>query len=65
MRGKRGDSAFAENSGEIAADELREFLEADRFGATVDPKFKEELRQALWEFLQSRTGRVEDCGDSS
>jgi hypothetical protein len=55
MRDKRGGSEFAENPGEITMDELREFLEADLFGATADPKFKEELRQTLWDFLQSKT----------
>ena len=59
MRDKRGDSELAENFREITVDELREFLETDLFGATADPKFKEELRQTLWDFLQSRT----DCGD--
>ena len=57
MRDKRGGSEFAENSGEVAKDELREFLEADLVGATADPKFKEELRQTLWDFLQNRTDR--------
>ncbi len=61
MRDKRGDSEFAENLGEVTMDELREFLEADQFGVTADPKFKEELRQTLWDFLQSRTDR----GDNS
>ena len=60
MRDKRGGSELAENFREITVDELREFLEADLFGATADPKFKEELRQTLWDFLQSGT----DCGDN-
>jgi hypothetical protein len=55
MRDTRGDSALAGNLREITMDELREFLEADLFGATADPKFKEELRQTLWDFLQSKT----------
>ena len=58
MRDERGDSGFAENFREITMDELREFLEADPFGATANPKFKEELRQTLWDFLQSRRDRV-------
>ena len=62
MRGKRSGSEFAEDFGEVAMDELREFLEADLVGATADPKFKEELRQTLWDLLQSRTDRV-DIGD--
>ena len=57
MRDKRGGSEFAENLGEITMDELREFLETDLVGATADPKFKEELRQTLWDLLQSRTDR--------
>ena len=65
MRDKRGDSESAENIREIAMDELREFLEADLFGATADPKFKEELRQTLWDFLQRRTDRVEIGGNGS
>ena len=59
MRDKRGDSELAENFREITTDELREFLEADLFGATADPKFKEELRQTLWDFLQRRSDRVD------
>ncbi len=65
MRDKRGDSEFAENFNEITMDELREFLEADLFGATADPKFKEELRQTLWDFLQNRTDRVDIGGNGS
>ena len=65
MRDKRGDSQLAENSSEITMDELREFLAADLFDATADPKFKEELRQTLWDFLQSRTDRAEVDGTGS
>jgi len=65
MRDKRGDSEFAENFREVTMDELREFLGADLCGATADPKFKEELRQTLWDFLQSRTDRVDIGGDGS
>jgi hypothetical protein len=60
MRDTRGDSELAGNLREITMDELREFLEADLFGATADPKFKEELRQTLWDFLQSRTDPADD-----
>ncbi len=59
MRDKRGDSEFAENLSEITKDELREFLEADLFGAAANPKFKEELRQTLWDFLQRMTDRAD------
>jgi len=59
MRDRRGDSEFAPDVREITMDELREFLEADLFGAAADPKFKEELRQTLWDFLQRMTDRVD------
>jgi hypothetical protein len=62
MREKPRDSQPSENSTEIATDELREFLEADLSGARVDPKFKEELRQTLWDFVQGRTDRVDVDG---
>ena len=62
MREKPRDSQPSENSTEIAMDELREFLEADLSGARVDPKFKEELRQTLWDFVQGRTDRVDVDG---
>ncbi len=62
MREKLRDSQLGENSTQIAADELREFLEADLSGARVDPKFKEELRQALWDFVQGRTDRADVDG---
>ena len=65
MRDKRSGSELAENFGEITMDELREFLEVDLVGATADPKFKEELRQTLWDLLQSRTDRVDIGGDGS
>ncbi len=65
MRDKRGDSEFAENFSGITMDELREFLAADLVGATADPKFKEELRQTLWDFLQSRTDRADVDGTGS
>ena len=65
MRDRRSDSEFAENFSEITMDELREFLEADQFSATADPKFKEELRQTLWDFLQRKTDRADVDGAGS
>jgi hypothetical protein len=65
MRDGRGDSEFAQDVREITMDELREFLEADLGGATADPKFKEELRQTLWDFLQRKNDRVEIDGNGS
>ncbi len=63
MKDKRGAPEFADGFREITLDELREFLEADGFGATADPKFKEELRQTLWDFLQRKNNRVEIDGN--
>jgi hypothetical protein len=65
MREKPRDSQPSENATEIATDELREFLEADLSGARVDPKFKEELRQTLWDFVQGRTDRGDVGGNGS
>jgi len=65
MREKSLDAHSGENSTEITPEELREFLEADLSGASVDPKFKEELRQALWDFVRSRADRVDIGGNGS
>jgi hypothetical protein len=65
MRDRQRDSEFAPDVREITMDELREFLEADLGGATADPKFKEELRQTLWDFLQRKNDRVEIDGNGS
>jgi len=54
VKPKLRDAQLAADSAEIEAEELREFLAADPCGARVDPVFKEELRQALWDFVQSR-----------
>ena len=65
MKEKLRDAQTGENATEIEAAELREFLAVDLFGARVDPKFKEELRQALWDFVQSRTDRADTGGNGS
>jgi hypothetical protein len=59
MRERPRDAQPTQVSAEIALDELREFLEADLSGARVDPKFKEELRQMLWDFVRNRAERVD------
>ncbi|MDJ0786679.1 MAG: hypothetical protein QNK05_07700 [Myxococcota bacterium] len=41
-----------EVSAEFTADELKEFLEADLYPVQADPKFKEELREKLWDLVQ-------------
>ena len=66
MKRELRDAQLGENSAEIEADELREFLAADLYGARIDPKFKEELRQAFWDFVQGRTDRASgDVGEYS
>ncbi len=45
-------SVVEEVSAEFTADELKEFLEADLYPVQADPKFKEELREKLWDLVQ-------------
>lgn len=42
---------------EFTIDELREFLEADLLDVSVDPEFKERLRERLWELVKARSPR--------
>jgi len=39
---------------EFTAEELREFLEADRLAVRADPAFKERLRRKLWSIVRLR-----------
>ena len=39
---------------DFTADELREFLEADRLAVRADPAFKERLRRKLWAIVRLR-----------
>jgi hypothetical protein len=41
---------------EFTTEELREFLEGDLYPVEADPAFKEDLRQKLWDLVQSRYG---------
>ena len=41
---------------EFTTEELREFLEGDLYPVEADPEFKEELREKLWDLVQSRYG---------
>jgi len=41
---------------EFTTEELREFLEGDLYPVEADPAFKEELREKLWDLVQSRYG---------
>lgn len=47
------DAAVAnEDELDFPIEELREFLSADLFEVPADPRFKERLRQQLWNFLR-------------
>jgi hypothetical protein len=61
QRGRKRDGRERQVVDEIAADisteELQEFLEGDLYPVKADPAFKEELRQTLWEMVQSKVAR--------
>ena len=46
-----------DGTNEATMEELRDFLEGDVFEVPADPKFKERLRQHLWEMLRLRFRR--------
>ena len=54
MSAKRRDIKLELPSEDIAMDEIREFLEADAVDVKVDPAFKEELRDKLWDVVESK-----------
>jgi len=64
MSAKRHDPESDETSKDIAMDEIREFLEADEIVVKADPVFKAELRQKLWELVQSKARRDNTRGKS-
>ena len=64
MSAKRRDPESDEISKDIAVDEIREFLEADEIDVKADPVFKAELRQKLWDLVQSKTRRDSTRGKS-
>ena len=43
-----------DRANEVTMEELRECLEGNVLAVPADPKFKERLRQHLWETLQLR-----------
>ncbi len=43
-----------DRANEATMEELREFLEGDVLEVPADPKFKERLRQHLWEMVRLR-----------
>ncbi len=54
MSAKRRDREFDETSQDIAMDEIQEFIEADGLDVNADPAFKKELREKLWDLVQSK-----------
>ncbi len=46
-----------EPSEEISAAELQDFLAAEYLETRADPKFKEDLRKKLWNFVDQRYGK--------
>ena len=45
-------------------DEIQEFIEADGLDVNADPAFKKELREKLWELVQSKARHANACGRS-
>jgi hypothetical protein len=54
MSAKRRDPESDGTSKYIATDEIREFLDADGAEVNVDSVFQEELREKLWEVVESK-----------
>ncbi|MCP5058811.1 MAG: hypothetical protein GY937_19080 [bacterium] len=51
---RREQNVKRELAAEFSTEELREFLEGDLRPDQADPVFKEELRDELWQMIQSR-----------
>jgi len=54
LGGKPGEDPMIEGPSEATLEELEEFLEADRLEVRADPRFKERLRERLWEIVRQR-----------
>lgn len=48
---------------DVSAEELREFLEADRLDVEADPLFRERLRRKLWALVRERFGSESGGGE--
>jgi hypothetical protein len=53
-RGSFSGAETGEGALECSLDELREFLEADLVDVPVDVDFKENLRNQLWDMVETR-----------
>jgi hypothetical protein len=50
--GRQERDLAEEGTPEFSAEELQEFLGADRYPIEADPEFKEKLREELWRLVQ-------------
>jgi len=62
MSAKRRDSSTDRTSEDTEMDGIREFLEADAVEVKADPTFKEELRDRLWELVESKARHAKTRG---
>jgi hypothetical protein len=62
MSAKRRDSGTDRTSEDTEMDEIREFLEADAVEVKADPTFKKELRDKLWEVVESKARHAKTRG---
>jgi hypothetical protein len=51
---ERNQEMVDEAMAELTIEELQEFLQADLLDVPVDPVFKEQLKQRLWELVQAQ-----------
>ena len=49
---------------DYTAEELREFLAGDLLDVPVDPRFKERLKQRLWDLVQEQARRRDPPDES-
>ena len=54
LGGKPGEDPMIEDSMEVTLEEIEEFLEADHVEVRANPRFKERLREKLWEIVRQR-----------
>ena len=64
LRQQQESGEVDEAAVEYSLDELREFLEADLADVPADLEFKRNLREKLWELVQTRN-RMRGNGDPS
>ena len=56
---ERNQAMADEAMADLTIEELQEFLRADLLDVPIDPAFKEQLKQRLWDLVQSQAqGKV-------